>query len=383
MAQELSHKGLLLTSTSRAFGSIQRYIQGPGEIYNCFELGKRFGTRFFFVVDSGVYDLVKDKIESIEDKCGCTYAFHSFLGECCMENVHMLADIAKENSCDVIFGIGGGKVLDTVKLAADEVNCARIIVPTSASSDAPAADWAALYDINGISLGGIPTKRCTELVLVDSEIIVGAPARLFAAGIADALVTWFEAKANYDSLTPNYIGRGYFACRAGMALARECYDVLLRDGKKAYNDVKNKVLTPAVENVIEANILLSGMGFMNGGCAGSHGIHNGMSEVKASLPVLHGEKVAFGLVCQLIMENASEELMNSTLEYLTELNLPVTLAQIGIEMTDEDYEIAIDHMLNKNSLVHREPCVVNADVLKNTIKAADAIGRRFLAEKAK
>ena len=122
---------------------------------------------------------------------------------------------------------------------------------------------------------------------------------------------------------------------------------------------------------------------MNGGCAGSHGIHNGMSEVKASLPVLHGEKVAFGLVCQLIMENASEELMNSTLEYLTELNLPVTLAQIGIEMTDEDYEIAIDHMLNKNSLVHREPCVVNADVLKNTIKAADAIGRRFLAEKAK
>ena len=380
MAQDTSHKGLLLTSTSRAFGSIQRYIQGPGEINNSFAYAKKYGSTFLFIIDTGVFDLIKDKIEAIEDKQGCKYFFKSFSGECCMENVHMLADYGKELGCDVVFGVGGGKTLDVVKLVADEIDCARIIVPTSASSDAPAADWAALYDINGISLGGIPTKRCTELVLVDSAIIATAPARLFAAGIADALVTWFEAKANYDALTPNYIGRGYAACRAGMALARECYDILLQDGRKAYEAVKNKTLTAAVENVIEANILLSGMGFMNGGCAAAHGIHNGMSEVKASFPVLHGEKVAFGLVCELILENASDELLESTLGYLCDLDLPVTLAQIGIEMTDEDYEVAIDHMLYKNYLIHREPCVVNADVLKNIIKAADAAGRKYLAE---
>lgn len=378
---EYSHKNLLLTSTSRAFGSIQRYIQGPSEIYKSFEYGKRYGNNFMFIIDSGVFDLVKNKIDSIEDKCGCTYICESFIGECCMENVHMLAEKLIKSGCNVVFGVGGGKVLDTVKLVADEADVARIIVPTSASSDAPAADWAALYDIDGNNIGGIPTKRCTELVLVDSEIIVNAPARLFAAGIADALVTWFEAKANYQSMTPNYIGRGYAICRAGMALAKECYDVLIRDGKAAYDAVKSKCLTPAVENVIEANILLSGTGFMNGGCAGAHGIHNGIHEIKEANKSLHGELVSFGLLCQLVLENADAELMNSTVAFLDSLNLPITMEQFGVECNDENLDVIIDHSINKNSLIHREPYVITHEVVKHAVKAANAIGHSYLESK--
>ncbi len=383
MTKEYSHKSLLLTSTSRAFGSIQNYIQGPGEICSAFKYGKRYGDKFLFIIDSGVFDLIKGKLESTEDKCGCTYSYQSFMGECCMENVHMLADIANARGCNVVFGVGGGKVIDTVKLVADEADIARVIIPTSASSDAPAADWAALYDINGISLGGIPTKRCTELVLVDSQIIANAPARLFAAGIADALVTWFEANANYTAFTPNYIAGGYAICRAGMALARECYEVLLRDGQKAYAAVKNKALTTAVENVIEANILLSGMGFMNAGCAGANGIHNGISELKEASKALHGEKVAFGLVCQLMLENAPDELMQSTLSYLDSLDLPVTMEQFGAECTDENLDVIIDHTLYKNALIHREPCTITPAVLKDAIKAANAAGHDFLKKKSK
>jgi len=381
MEQKYSHKNLLLTSTSRAFGSIQRYVQGPGEIYHAFEHGKKYGDNFLFIIDSGVLDLVKDKLESVEDKCGCKYAYESFYGECCMENVHRLAEVVKKAGCNVVFGIGGGKVLDTVKLVADEADVVRIIVPTSASSDAPAADWAALYDINGVAIGGIPTKRCTELVLVDSEIIVNAPARLFAAGIADALVTWFEASANYKALTPNYFGLNI--SRGGMALARESYEVLIAEGKMAYEAVKNKVLTTAVEDVIEANTLLSAMGFMNCGCAGAHGVHNGISELPESHKCLHGEKVAFGLICELVLENASEELINNTLAFLDSLDLPVTMEQLGVECNDSNLEVIINHTVNKSFLVHREPCVITPEVVKNAIKAANVIGHNFLESKGK
>lgn len=383
MEKEFSHKNLLLTSTSRAFGSVQRYVQGPGEIYNVFEYGKKYGDNFLFIIDSGVFELIKNKIETVEDKCGCKYSYESFLGECCMENVHMLADIVKKSGCNVVFGIGGGKVVDTVKLVADEANIARVIVPTSASSDAPAADWAALYDANGVHLGGIPTKRCTELVLADSEIIATAPARLFAAGIADALVTWFEASANYKSLTPNNIGRGYVTSRSGMAIARECYDVLIKEGKLAYDCVKNKVLTPAVEDVIEANILLSGVGFMNCGCAGAHGVHNGISELRESQKYLHGEKVSFGLICELIIENASSEYINEIIAFLDSLDLPVTMEQLGVECSEENLAIIIDHTIYKNSLIHREPCVITAAVVKDAIKAANFLGNKYLENKGK
>lgn len=381
MSQEFSHKNLLLTSPTRAFGCIQRYVQGPGEINNVFALGRKYGDNFFFIIDTGVFEMIRDMIERIDDKCGCTYTFKSFFGECCKENVAELADAVKKSGCNVVLGVGGGKVLDTVKLVADEADVARIIVPTSASSDAPAADWAAVYDINGVHLGGVPTKRCTELVLVDSAIIAKAPARLFAAGIADALVTWFEALANSKALTPNYIGRGYAISKAGMAIAKVCYDTLLEEGKQAYDAVKAKLLTGAVEDIIEANVLLSGLGFMNTGCAGAHGVHNGISELEQSNKFLHGEKVAFGLICQLVLENADMELIEKMMAFMDSIDLPITMDQMEIELSDENLAIIVHHTFYKNALIHREPLTVTPEAVRTAIVAANTFGRQFLANK--
>ena len=374
---EYSHKSILLTSPSRAFGSIQRYIQGPGELNNVFEYGKKYGDRFLFLADTGVFDMIRTQVEAIEDKQGCSFAFHSFYGECCRENVELLSDVVRQTDCNLVLGVGGGNILDTVKLVADSVDLPRLIVPTSASSDAPAADWAAVYDTKGVFLGATATKRSTELVLVDSEIISRAPARLFASGIADALVTWYEAMANERSLTPNNIGRGYARSLAGMAIARESHDILMRDGIQAYEAVKAKLLTPAVENVIEANILLSGLGFMNAGCACAHGIHNGISALEAGDEFLHGEKVAFGLVGQLVLENAPREELFRIMAFLDALDLPITMEQFKIECTEENLDVIVDYMMNRSLLIHREPVPVTAETVRNIILAANHFGHQY------
>lgn len=381
MEQKFSHKTLLLSSPTRAFGSVQTYIQGPGELSNVFHYGKKFGKKFFFIIDSGVFDMIKAIIDGVEDREGCDYTCKSFIGECCQENVDMLTEATVASGCDVVLGVGGGKVLDIAKLVADQADVARIIVPTSASSDAPAADWASVYDINGVHLGGVATRRCTELVLADSAIIAKAPARLFAAGIADALVTYYEAEANERSFTPNYIGKGYARCRAGMAVARECLDILLSDGRMAYKAVKNKLLTEAVENVIEANILLSGLGFMNTGCAGAHGIHNGISEIPETVKYLHGEKVAFGLICEMLIQNRPEEEIMDMIAFLDELELPVTMEQFELECSEKNLDIIVDHTYAKG-LIHREPVMITADAIRNVILQADSLGREYRASKA-
>lgn len=375
---EYSHRSILLSSPSRAFGSIQRYIQGPGELNNVFAYGKKYGDRFLFLTDSGVFDMIRDQVESIGDRCGCSAAFHSFYGECCRENVDMLLELVKGSGCNVVLGVGGGKVLDTVKLVADAADLPRIIIPTSASSDAPAADWAAVYDTKGVFLGATATNRNTELVLVDSAIISRAPARLFASGIADALVTWYEAMANERSLTPNNIGRGYARSLAGMAIARESHEILMRDGIQAYEAVKAKLLTPAVENVIEANILLSGLGFMNAGCACAHGIHNGISALETGDEFLHGEKVAFGLVGQLVLENAPREELFRIMAFLDALDLPITMEQFNIACTEENLRVIVDYMMNRSLLIHREPVPVTAEMVRNIILAANCFGHQYL-----
>lgn len=53
-------------------------------------------------------------------------------------------------------------------------------------------------------------------------------------------------------------------------------------------------MTPALEHIVEANILLSGLGFESGGLASCHAIHNGFTVLEQTHKYYHGEKVAFG-----------------------------------------------------------------------------------------
>lgn len=376
-SQEMTRSAMLLRSTTRAYECPQRYIQGPGELKNIFVYANRYGSRLLFIIDKGVYGIVSDVLESVEDRHGCEYESVAFSGECCMENVDELASVVHEHSCDVLVGVGGGKALDVAKLVADKVDMPRIIVPTSASSDAPAADWAAVYTAEGVHIAGTPTRRSTELVLVDSQVVANAPARLFSAGIGDALATWYEARACLDATAPNCLG--FMPTRAAMALCRECHEILMEDGLAALNAVKANVVTPAVENVIEANILLSGLGFINGGLAGSHGFHNGFSNIHGTKAYLHGEVVAFGLICELVLENAPTATIEETIDFLHKADLPVTLAEIGIEGSAEELEIITEHTLYKNALIHHEPLAVTQDGLKAAIVAADIAGKAYLA----
>lgn len=364
-------------SLTRAFGCPQKYIQGPGELENLPELLSEYGKKPFFVIDSGVYGFLQKRLETIFENSGMTFASICFTGESCRENIDLVNERARSSGCDIMVGLGGGKCIDTAKLASNELDMARVIIPTAASTDTPAAGISVLYTKEGVHVRSEKLKRPTELVLIDSEIIVNAPARLFSAGIGDALATYFEARANEATETVNYIGKGYRRCRAGMAIARECYDILMADGEQALMAVKQHLLTEAVENVIEANSLLSGLGFENTGCAAAHGIHSGFSEIGSAHSYLHGEKVAFGLLCQLVLENESKELIDRIARFLLAVDLPVCLEDLNIAPTEENLNIIADHTLNHNPLIHHEPLIVSESSVKNAILAADRIGRLY------
>ena len=368
-------------SLTRAFGCPQKYIQGPGEIYNLPELMAPLGEKPLFILDGGIYDMLSGMLEDVFENRDMAYECAAFYGESCRENIDSLKARAAEAQCDIIVGFGGGKCLDTAKFVSHEMDLPRVIVPTSASTDAPAAGISVLYTKDGVHIRSEKMKRPTDLVLIDSEIIVNAPARLFAAGIGDALATYFEALANQATEAMNFIGKGYRRCRAGMAIARECYDILMADGESALNDVKEHILTEAVENVIEANSLLSGLGFENTGCAGAHGLHSGFSEIESAHAYLHGEKVAFGIICQLVLENAPKELIDRIVRFMMAVDLPVCLEDLNIEASEENLHIIADHALNHNPLIHNEPHINTESSVKNVILAADKIGRDYKAGK--
>lgn len=166
-------------------------------------------------------------------------------------------------------GLGGGKTIDTARVVAHRLGLKYIAAPTIAATDAPTASACVIYDIGGAVVDYFTTSN-PDYVLVDTRIIADAPVRFLVSGMGDALATRFEAETCDLSYFKNICGG--FNLRAIMAIAHTCYQTLLEYGKAAKISCENHLVSPAFEYVIEANTLLSGLGFESGGLSTPHGI---------------------------------------------------------------------------------------------------------------
>ena len=365
----------MLSSTTRAFGSPLRYVQGQGEFGRMPLYTAPYGNACI-IIDGFLYQDLNARLEKAYAESDAKFVSISFNGECCEEEVERIGKIARENGAAVIVGAGGGKTMDTAKICADEMGLPVIIAPSSASTDAPVSEIAVVYKPDGEYIGSRKMKKNADLVLVDTEIIVKAPRRLFVAGMGDALATWLEAQACECSDSPNYIGSGMRRCKAGMAIAKASWDILFEDGEKALMALDSGVVTEAFENVVEANTLLSGLGFLNTGLATAHGIHSGLTVLPETHKYLHGEKVAFGIVCQMMLENTPAETVDKVMRFMVAIGLPVTLADLGVA-AERDKVLAIAEKTANGPLIHQEPFAVTTERVYGAIIAADALGRKY------
>ena len=365
----------MLSSTTRAFGSPLRYVQGQGEFGRLPLYTAPYGNACV-IIDGFLYQDLNARLEKAYAESDAKFVSISFNGECCEEEVERIGKIARENGAAVIVGAGGGKTMDTAKICADEMGLTVIIAPSSASTDAPVSEIAVVYKLDGEYIGSRKMKKNADLVLVDTEIIVKAPRRLFVAGMGDALATWLEAQACECSDSPNYIGSGMRRCKAGMAIAKASWDILFEDGEKALMALDSGVVTEAFENVVEANTLLSGLGFLNTGLATAHGIHSGLTVLPETHKYLHGEKVAFGIVCQMVLENTPAETVDKVMRFMVAIGLPVTLADLGVA-AERDKVMAIAEKTANGPLIHQEPFAVTTERVYGAIIAADALGRKY------
>jgi glycerol dehydrogenase len=312
-------------------------------------------------------------------EAGIHYSIEIFRGECSPEEVERVCKAAQDAGAAVIIGAGGGKVLDTSRAVAAELGLPTVNCPTVASSDAPCSALSVVYSPEGEFLEFRFYPRNPDLVLVDTAVIALAPSRLLVAGVGDALATWWEAKAVREANTANQLGGK--PTMTGTALAELCYELLLSNAAAAKAACDANVVTPALENLVEANTLLSGLGFESGGLAAAHSVHNGLTAIPATHSFMHGEKVAFGLVTQLVLENRPHDDLDQVLELARTIGLPMTLAQVGIGSVTADVIATVAaKSVAEGETIHHEPFSVDADAVGDAIIAADMIGTRFLAD---
>lgn len=312
------------------FSSPSKYVQGFGILNKLGEQLSPMGKHVLLIADDIVWKIVAEKCERALQDANLTYAYERFNGEVSSQEINRLVEIANREKTHVVVGIGGGKTLDTVKAVADDLNQPVAIVPTVASTDAPCSALSVIYTEEGEFDSYRFYKKNPDLVFVDTQVCVQAPVRLFASGIADGLATYVEALAVMRTNSDSMVGAR--PSIAGMAIARACQETLLTHGINAYKAVEKKVVTPAVEAVIEANTLLSGLGFENAGLAGAHAIHNGFTALSGDIHHLtHGEKVAYGTLVQMVLEKRSREELEKFIRFYRAIKMPTTLKEMHLE----------------------------------------------------
>jgi glycerol dehydrogenase len=355
-----------------------RYVQGYDALMTLGEEIKRLGESALLIVDPFVADNLFDSFEhSLKE--AVEYRMERFEGEASQREIERLSGIVGDAGLAVVVGIGGGKTLDTAKAVAHHNHMPVVIVPTIASTDAPTSALSVIYTDEGAFERYLFLPKNPEVVLVDTKVIVNAPVRFLVSGMGDALATWFEAESARQSYSANMTGRT--GSMSAYALARLCFDTLIRDGIAAKTACEVNAVIPAFERIVEANTLLSGLGFESGGLAAAHAIHNGLTVLEGTHEYYHGEKVAFGVLASLFLTGKPAEMIEMVYDFCEEVGLPVSFAEIGIDgASDEELMQVARAATAEGETIHNEPMPVTAEMVMAALKAADAEGRRRLGQ---
>lgn len=351
-----------------------RYVQGPGALGSLRHEVSRHNARAIALVDEAIFDLVSNAIGSAQGN-GAEIVLLPVKPKCTDKAIDAAAAKITENRVEIVVGIGGGKTIDLSRAAADRQRLPFISVPTVAASDAPTSALSVIYRDDG-SYDRVAFMRSNPvLVLVDSQIIANAPVRMFAAGVGDALATWFEAESCRLSGAVNCLqAKG---ASLSHLVARQCWEVLRTHAADAVRDCAQHLVTPAFEEVLEANVLLSGLGFENCGVAGAHGLHDALTVLPETASYLHGEKVAFGVNCLLHLRLHAPAEIAEVQALCRAVGLPTTLADIGVDWQDT---AAIEKVamaaVAPGNLCANEPGQPDGARIAAAIRAADAYGRR-------
>lgn len=348
-----------------------RYVQGAGALALLGEETVRFGKSALLVASPSSAKRYGDAMrESLSVLDSLKEAV--FSRECCDEEIDRLKALAE--GVDIIIGVGGGKTLDTAKAVADDLGLPVVIVPTLASSDAPCSALSVIYTATGEFLRYHVTKRNPDVVLVDSTIVAHAPVRLLVAGMGDALATWFEADSCATSRAANM--SGYPGSATALSLARTCYETLLDFGVLAKSACEAHAVTPALDRVIEANVLLSGLGFESGGLAAAHAIHNGLTALEPTHDYWHGEKVAIGVLAGLFLTDKDDVLIDEVYTFCESVGLPTVFGDIGLsDVSDADLRKVAEAAVAPGETIHNESGTITAEAVFFALKTADAVGR--------
>ena len=279
----------------------------------------------------------------------------SYGQDCSEVGLQALQQAVTAHRADMVIGVGGGKALDAAKLVAYQCQLPVLTVPTSAAT---CAAWTALsnvYSPAGAFEYDVSLACCPNLLILDYRLVQTAPSRTLVAGIGDALAKWYEASVSSGSSEQTLL-------IAAVQQARVLRDILLQKSALALEQPGSNIWQEVVDATVLMAGVIGGLGGAQCRTVAAHAVHNGLTHLSPNRSSLHGEKVAYGILVQLRLEemlqgnNLAAAARQQLLKFYAEVGLPVTLADLSMtSVTVQDLQRAAEIACAPASDLHHLP----------------------------
>jgi glycerol dehydrogenase len=365
----------------RVFVAPQRYVQGVGVLYGVGRYVSMLDARHADVLMSRRAEQGEGRrlVKGLE-KSGITSTISTFNGECSIEEITLHAKRLRDVAVDCLIAVGGGKCVDAGKGVAFRLGIPIVVVPSLASNDAPCSALSVLYSPEGVSNGVEFYPNNPAFVVVDTAVVAAASERYLVSGMGDAMATWYEAQVCYANPSA-VIAVGTRPTIAAAAIGEACARTLFADGVNAASAVARSEVTAELEQIVEANTLLSGLGFESGGLAAAHAFAQAYTSIpRVETNFLHGEMVAMGTLSQLMLENRQQE-ARKVAEFFVDVGLPVHLGQLSVDNQDSATLDTIVQGALTFPYIGNMPMVLDEGVLRTALLEADALGLGVSADR--
>ncbi len=318
----------------RVFAGPLRYVQGPGALDQLGGLVAAYGPRPVVVTDPFVRDLLGERVEGVLRGAGLRPEIRVLPGEITAAAADEIAASVAEVGTGLVIGLGGGKALDAGKAVSLRLGVPVVTVPTVASNDSPTSKAVAMYDAEHRMVSVDQLSANPHAVVVDTALIAAAPVEFLRAGVGDAVSKTFEAAACAAGTGVTTLGTR--PLRIGAAIAAAAYATLRAHAVPGLSACARGDVTPDLEALVEAVVLLSGMGFENGGLSLAHSLTRGLMQARGASSALHGQHVAWATLVQRVAEYAPDDEVAELRGFLREVGLPVTLPGLGMDAPTAD-----------------------------------------------
>ena len=357
-----------------------RVLRGESCLANSGEEIARLSARPLVVGGSQTLQLIEPVLHPILEAEKLVAQTANYSPDCAESSLLRLKTAVREHRADLIIGVGGGKALDMAKLLAHHCNLPIVTVPTSGAT---CAAWTALsnvYSEAGAFQYDVTLNRCPDLLLLDYGLVRSAPQRTLVAGIGDALAKWYEASVSSGNSSATLL-------ISAVQQARILRDILFQKSAIALD----KPDSDEWREVVDATVLLAGVigGIGGADCrtVAAHAVHNGLTHLLEAHDVLHGEKVAYGILVQLRLEEMVQgnQLAASSrkqlLQFYSEIGLPKTLEDLGLaDISLSQLRQVTAIATQPQSDIYRLPFTISSEQLAaamvSTTIDATAIGKK-------